>query len=234
MYKTIGLAVVVVVSMMGCKVNEARNMAMVPNYVAELQGAEKAYVNLRLAKGNLQVDNQALALMVAEFYYNTPIRMPKMAYEVIEKEGRLSLYQEVIPSIGAFARKDGLNSWKVHFEKSVPMELDVEFGEGKGMVDLRGLNLTRFKLLNHEGQMVIDLSSSNLQQDLPVWIDNEAGTLRIILPKNIPVRITNVRGGKIDSAALKYEDGIYTNGLPDGEFTMFIDIKNESGTVAIQ
>ncbi len=218
----------------GCDVPQRPNPAQVPSHVAEIDGVKSADVYMRMAAGELRVENQSLALMVAKYKYNTPIRIPKKNFEVEDGVGKLSLTQEIIPSIGVFARGDGMNEWEVHFQKDTPLNLHLEFGRGSAYLNLAGLTLKRFKLLNESGIVGIDLSTINLTDDLVLWIDNGDGDIGLKLPENYAVLVNTERGAEIVAATLIQDGDVYSKNANLTGPRIYINIKNIAGMVKLK
>lgn len=208
---------------------------MVPHHVVEAPQAQSAEMYFRMKKGKMQLGGNANALLVSKHAYKSPVRAPILEFQEVEEKAYLALSQETIPSIGIFGYGDSMNEWDVQLNPKIPLDLTVEFGKGTGDLNLNQLNLERLRIYNHEGNLSIDLTTKNLQQDLSIWMNNLDGDIHLKLPPNTGAHVTTVRGAEITAESFQKDKAIYTNDhFENARNRIFVDVHSLSGKVIIQ
>jgi len=155
----------------------------------EVEGADSAKVNLRLALGELDVGGGAAEnrLMEADFAYNVAAWEPSVDYGVVGDSGELEVRQRGLTE--GIPTQDVRNEWDVRLGEDVPVDLTVQMGGGVGNLDLDGLDLTGLNLDVGAGSTRVDLSG-DWGRDLSAVVRGGAGEVTMLLPGKMGVRVT--------------------------------------------
>jgi hypothetical protein len=201
----------------------------------EVEGADSAKVNLRLAIGELDVGGGAAEnrLMEADFAHNVAAWEPSVDYEVVGDSGELEVRQqgltEGIPTPAV------RNEWDVRLSDAVPVDLTVQMGGGVGNLDLDGLDLTGLNLDVGAGSTRVDLSG-DWGRDLSAVVRGGAGEVTMLLPGRMGVRINaGTRLGRVNAEGLRKDGEAYVNGAyGDSDNTLEVDITGGVGQINLQ
>ncbi len=198
-------------------------------HTVELGEIESAEINLRMGQGELRVDSGAHELMEGTFLYNVRRWKPDIDYSDFAGKGRLVIRQ---------GRRSGIpvgktrNRWDISLSDEIPIDLVVDFGAGKGVLDLRGLDLQSLEIDMGVGDLTVDLSG-DLEQDLDVTIDGGIGSAKVYLPENIGVRVNVDKGiGSVHARGMMKSGNFYTNEA-FGKTETTIDIEIDAGIGSI-
>jgi hypothetical protein len=122
--------------------------------------------------------------------------------------GRLDLTQDS----GSKFTIQSDNTWNLRVNDSIPLNLKVDMGAGRGQFRFAMVDLTRLELNIGAGQALVDLSGERAK-DLEAEVQGGVGEAIIHLPKNVGV-VATVHGalGSIETHGLKKDDsGNYVN-----------------------
>jgi hypothetical protein len=175
-----------------------------------LADAKAVSASISLGVGRLRLSGGADSLMDARFEYNIPDWKPAVTYSVTDSLGRLVIEQ---PSrvVGATWPGNVRYDWDVKLNPNVPLELEIDMGVGKSDVDLRGLDVRRFRLEAGVGEGSVDLSGPRTS-DLDATIKAGVGRLTLILPTDVGVRVKAEGGlGHVSAQGLKSQDDAWVN-----------------------
>jgi hypothetical protein len=131
-------------------------------------------------------------------------------YTVANGVGNLTITQEG----GTHIIGNSDNTWNLKLTDSIPIELKIDVGAGKGDLHLAKVDLTRLEVNIGAGQALVDLTGERAK-DLEAQIHGGVGEAVVRLPKNIGV-VATVHGGlgSVDVHGLKSEDdGQYVNAV---------------------
>jgi hypothetical protein len=173
-------------------------------------GAKAVHLNLEMPAGELRLEGGVAgeSLLNADFSHGGTWSTPEVEYEVKDGRGDLSITQEG----GGRIIGNSDNVWNLKVTDSVPIELKIDVGAGKGDLRLAKVDLTRLEVNIGAGQAVVDLTGERAK-DLQAQIHGGVGEAIVRLPKNIGV-VAIVHGGlgAVDVHGLKSdEDGQYVN-----------------------
>jgi len=195
----------------------------------ELGEIESVEINLRMGQGELRIDSGAKELMKGTFLYNVRRWKPDIDYSDFAGKGRLVIRQ---------GRRSGIpigktrNRWDISLNDEIPIDLVVDFGAGKGVLDLRGLDLQSLEIDMGVGDLTVDLSG-DLEQDLYVTIDGGIGSAKVYLPENIGVRVNVDKGiGSVHARGMVKRGNSYTNEA-FGKTETTIDVEIDAGIGSI-
>ena len=173
----------------------------------EKKDAKSVRMSVKMPAGDLSMSGGAEALLNADFSFGNSWGEPKVEYSVHEGEGELSVEQ----TSGGVLMTHSDNTWNLKVNDSIPLDLRVDVGAGRGVFRFAKVDLTRLELNIGAGQADVDLSGERAK-DLEAEIQGGVGEATIRLPRNVGV-VAKVHGGlgSIDTHGLKEEDGEYVN-----------------------
>src|SRR5579884_3732686 len=173
-----------------------------------LDKAEMVRVSLRMGAGDLEVRGGAPDLVDADFTYNVPSWKPDLRYNYTGVRGDLTIEQ---PGSSHAHTGNTAYSWKLRFNDSVPLDFAVNFGAGKGDLNLGSLSLRSLDVDMGVGELILDLRGEP-KRDYNVRIRGGVGDATVYLPRNVGVYADAAGGiGGIDVRGLRKEQGHYVN-----------------------
>jgi hypothetical protein len=214
----------------------------------ELGDADSVNVEIRMGAGELQVSGGADDLLEATFTYNVEDLDPGATYS----SGSLIVQDEDVKAgiRSLFDLDEYRNEWDLRFNEDVPMEMKIETGAGRSVLELGELTLTKLDINSGAGDVDLDLSDSQSlvrfdydmgagdstfdlsgiwEKNLDVTISGGVGELTMRLPSEVGVRIDIDAGiGSIDTSGLMKEGDIYTNAAY-GESDIQLNISISAG-----
>ncbi|MGD9344587.1 MAG: toast rack family protein [Candidatus Aminicenantes bacterium] len=201
----------------------------VETWTIEVGDVESALVELDMSAGELEVHGGARELLDATFTYNVDKWKPRIDYDTTASRGVIKIRQgkaEGIP-VG-----DTENKWDITLSDAVPIDLKVDMGAGRGILDLKDIRLKSLDIDGGVGELKLDISGDR-DQDLDVDIDGGIGSATIYLPENTGVKV-HVDGGigSVNALGLNKRNGYYTNDVFD-ELDHTITIKIDAGIGSI-
>ena len=199
------ILLVVLVVALGRGVGTQRSLHRIES--VDRQGADSVRVSIEMPAGQLKVAGGASRLLEAGFDYSEAEGEPKVSYEVVGKQGKLTVRQ----SGGGVHFGRTRNDWELRLSNDVPMELKVGMGAGQGTLRLAGLALTKLGIEVGAGQLTVDLTG-DWKKDLDAKIEGGVGSATIRLPKDVGVRVHATGGiGSINARGLQQEADVYVN-----------------------
>jgi len=199
--------------------------------VIETGGAKAVHMSIKTPAGELHMAGGADQVLEADFAYSSAWHVPDFDYSVNSGVGELNVTQ----SSGGQFMVNSDNTWNLRVNDSIPLDLRVDLGAGKGEFRFAKVNLTRFHLNIGAGQADVDLSGERAK-DLDVDIEGGVGEASVRLPKNVGV-VAVVHGGlgSIDTHGLKEEDGQYVNdAYGKSPTTIHLTINGGIGSIKLQ
>ncbi len=175
--------------------------------VRELEGATALNAVIEMPAGELNLSGGTSHAFESDFDYSSAWSRPRVDYHVSSGTGDLGVSQDNRgPSFGT---ED--NTWWLHLNNSVPVDLQLKMGAGQGNLKLRDVNLKQLRIDMGAGQINLDLGG-NRTNDMDVTIHGGVGQAVIRLPKSIGVAV-NANGGigAITTHGLHKDDGQYVN-----------------------
>ena len=171
------------------------------------KGAKSVRMSVKMPAGDLAMSGGAESLLIADFSFGNSWRAPKIEYSVENGAGELRIDQEG----GGTLVTNSDNTWNLKVNDSIPLDLEIDIGAGRGVLRFAKVDLTRLELNIGAGQADVDLSGERAK-DLEAEIQGGVGEATIRLPKDVGV-VAVVHGGlgSIDTHGLKEEDGQYVN-----------------------
>lgn len=199
--------------------------------IVEAKGAKAVKMSVKMPAGELRMAGGADQVLEADFSYGSGWSAPSVDYSVSDGVGELEIGQE---SGGTLVVKAD-NTWNLKVNDSIPLDLEVDVGAGRGEFRFAKVNLTRLELNIGAGQADVDLSGERAK-DLEAEIQGGVGEATIRLPKNVGV-VATVHGGlgSVDTRGLKEEDGQYVNeAYGKSPSTIHLSVNGGIGSIKLQ
>jgi hypothetical protein len=197
----------------------------------DAKGAKAVKMSVKMPAGELRMAGGAEHVLDADFSYGSGWSAPSVDYSVNDGVGELDISQE---SGGTLVVKAD-NTWNLKVNESIPLDLEVDVGAGRGEFHFAKVDLTRLELNIGAGQADVDLSGERAK-DLEAEIQGGVGEATIRLPKNVGV-VATVHGGlgSVDTHGLKEEDGQYVNeAYGKSPSTIHLAVNGGIGSIKLQ
>ncbi len=173
----------------------------------DLQGASAVTANLQIPAGQLNVSGGSAHLVDADYHYDDGETVPKLDYAVESGHGQLTFNGNGDGT--DFGDHD--NSWTLHFNDTVPLDMTLQMGAGQSNLDFSKVNVTHLEVHMGVGQMMLDLTGPR-KQDVSADIQGGIGQARIRLPSDVGVRVQASGGiGSINVNGLTRQGDEYVN-----------------------
>jgi hypothetical protein len=195
------------------------------------KGAKSVRMSVKMPAGDLAMSGGAESLLSADFSFGSSWGAPKIEYSVHDGVGDLRIEQEG----GGTLVTNSDNTWNLKVNDSIPLDLEVDVGAGRGVFRFAKVDLTRLELNIGAGQADVDLSGERAK-DLEAEIQGGVGEATIRLPKDVGV-VATVHGGlgSIDTHGLKEEDGQYVNeAYGKSPTTIHLSVNGGIGSIKLQ
>ena len=197
----------------------------------DAKGAKSVRMSVKMPAGDLAMSGGAESLLNADFSFGSSWGAPKIEYSVNNGAGDLRIEQDG----GGTLMTNSDNTWNLKVNDSIPLDLEVDVGAGRGVFRFAKVDLTRLELNIGAGQADVDLSGERAK-DLEAEIQGGVGEATIRLPKDVGV-VAVVHGGlgSIDTRGLKEEDGQYVNeAYGKSPATIHLSVNGGIGSIKLQ
>jgi hypothetical protein len=197
----------------------------------DAKGAKSVRMSVKMPAGDLAMSGGAESLLNADFSFGSSWGAPRIEYSVNNGAGDLRIDQEG----GGTLVTNSDNTWNLKVNDSIPLDLEVDVGAGRGVFRFAKVDLTRLELNIGAGQADVDLSGERAK-DLEAEIQGGVGEATIRLPKDVGV-VAVVHGGlgSIDTRGLKEEDGQYVNeAYGKSPTTIHLSVNGGIGSIRLQ
>jgi len=173
----------------------------------DLQGATSLKADLTVPAGTLDLAGGSDHGVETDFEYSAAWSRPRLDYHVSSGVAELEIAQDNRgPALGP-----NDDNWRLRFNKSVPLDIRLKMGVGKGDLRFRDANLQKLFIEVGVGKVDIDLTGER-KADVNVGIHGGIGQAVIHLPKNVGVVVEAKKGiGAVTTEGLKSQDGNYVN-----------------------
>jgi N-terminal domain of toast_rack, DUF2154 len=195
------------------------------------KGAKSVRMSVKMPAGDLSMSGGAESLLSADFSFGSSWGAPRIEYSVNNGAGDLQIEQDG----GGTLVTNSDNTWNLKVNDSIPLDLEVDVGAGRGVFRFAKVDLTRLELNIGAGQADVDLSGERAK-DLEAEIQGGVGEATIRLPKDLGV-VAVVHGGlgSIDTHGLKEEDGKYVNeAYGKSPTTIHLSVNGGIGSIRLQ
>lgn len=148
-------------------------------YRVELDGAERARVDVQFGGGTLDVLPGGTALLDAEFAYNLDGLEPQVEYDVLDARGELSIRQD--PNNVAWQPStETRNEWRLRFTDQVPLAMAFTVGSSRGTLELGGLRLSDLRLDSGAADLTVRFGATNPEPLSSIVIRSGAARLNLL------------------------------------------------------
>jgi len=197
----------------------------------KLGEAKSARVEIEMPAGELSVVSGAKELLEANFSYAGTSSKPQVDYNVSAGQGRLTIRQ---PG-SSHGRRGGRNTWDLHLNNKVPMDLRVDQGAGRARLTLGGLALGRLEVKIGAGETDVDLTG-DWKNDLTASIQGGVGRATVRLPTEVGVRASAQGGiGAIHVHGLRKDGDAYVNeAYGKSPVTVNVEVKGGIGEINLE
>src|SRR5882757_924593 len=195
------------------------------------KGAKSVRFSVKMPAGDLTMSGGAEPLLAADFSFGSSWGQPKIEYSVNNGAGELSIEQDG----GGTLVTNSDNTWNLKVNNSIPIDLEIDIGAGRGVLRFAKVDLTRLELNIGAGQADVDLTGERAK-DLEAEIQGGVGEATIRLPRDVGV-VAIVHGGlgSIDTHGLKEEDGQYVNqAYGKSPTTIHLSVNGGIGSIRLQ
>ncbi len=197
--------------------------------IVEAKGASSAQVELNLGAGELKLSGDANELAKTDFIYNIVSWKPTVTYSVNNNYGNLVISQ---PNTSAVLPQNIRYEWDVKLNNGIPIDLKINIGAGKAVLNLSGLNLNAADIAGGAGDVQMDLSGA-WAKTAKINFEGGVGKVSLRLPKNVGVRVTAEAAlGSVKANGLTKEGDAYVNAAY-GKSPVVLDISIKAGIGAV-
>lgn len=180
-------------------------------------------------------------LFRGEFSFDDDEWRPAVDYRIEGDTGNLDVQQPGdfrdldFNDLDDIGQNDG-NRWDVQLSPDVPLDLTVDLDTGSSELDLGGLDIRTLDVESNAGEITVDLSGVAWEHDLDAAIDLEAGTIKLIVPSDVGVRIdADTTVGDVDADGFERDGDAYvTAAFGESSVTLRIDIDVTAGEIDLE
>lgn len=195
-----------------------------------LDNAESVSVNLKMGAGELHVDGGSANLLDASFRFNNPAWEPRVDYRRDGARGTLDVQQG--SGSTSFGRNE--NTWDMHLNNSVPMDVAVDMGAGEATVTLGSATLEGLTIKQGAGEVTLDLRGTP-KRSYDVRFNGGVGAAHIRLPRSVGIVATATHGlGSVNISGLQQQGDTWVNaGHEHDAVVVHLDAKGGVGEIEI-
>ncbi len=152
--------------------------------------AQKLDVEINLGVGEMTVSKGAKEWLEGNAQYNINKLAPEVKYKLRGNTGEIDIDHKGSSKVKIGNTK---NLWDVQLNEDIPMDLSIETGASKAMLDLRGLKLEKLDIETGVGDLNVDLGG-DWKKSFKTNIETGVGQTTVILPSEVGVKITTEKG----------------------------------------
>jgi hypothetical protein len=196
--------------------------------IRDLQNATSLNAVIMMPAGELSLSGGTSRAVESDFDYSAAWSRPHVDYHVNGTAGDLDISQgNHGPALGPDD-----NTWRVHLNNSVPVDLQFRMGAGRGNLKFREINLKKLFMEVGAGQVNVDLTGDR-NADVDVAIHGGVGQAVIRLPKNVGVTVEAKGGiGAVTTHGLTKVGGNYVNAaLGHSPHTIHVFVEGGIGNI---
>ncbi len=217
----------------------------------DLKKVTSLQAEVRMSAGTLELSSQREPQAAMQFMYTRDAWAPDVQLESASGRGELTIMQAEGKSFDMDDEDE--NSWKIKLPASIPTNLSVRIGAGEGKIDLHGAMLDRLRMDAGAGEFNVNLANSSVSDleinagvgsltldlrgkrstNLDASINGGIGDIKLLLPKEVGVRVKVFGLGGLDSPGFTKEDGYYVNEAY-GKTPYSMDIKINGGLGSLE
>ncbi len=215
----------------------------------ELKSLKNLKADFKINAGQLYITahEQSLASFNSTYSKNSW----KADVKIDEQAGKLIIHQPEEKNTNM--NDEEKNIWKIKLPKNLETDLRLRMGAGEGTINLNGANFNQLKAEMGAGKININLANTSLanlevkagvgalsvdlsgkqDKDLHATIEGGIGEIKLVLPRNVGVRVKVNGLGSIDKNDLKKQNGYYVN-EQYGKSKTTIDITERGGLGSLE
>jgi hypothetical protein len=163
-------------------------------YRVELDGAERARVDVRFGGGTLDVLPGSTALLDAEFTFNVDGLEPQIEYEVMDGRGELAIEQD-LDGVVWETSNEFRNDWQLQFTDQIPLEMAFAVGASRGTLELGGLRLRDLQLDAGAADLTVRFAAANPEPMGSIRVRSGAAQLDLLELGNAGAESLHFDGG---------------------------------------
>lgn len=195
----------------------------------DLKNAKSLNAEVRFNAGTIKLTAQNTAKADSRFTYTRTNWKPEVKFNEASGQGRLTILQPEEKNIN-MGDKDR-NDWDIKLPAGITTDLKLRMGAGEGNIDLRNAKLRQLEMDAGAGEFNVNLAGTsvatldvnagvgeltidltgNRANDLTASVNGGIGEVKLILPRNVGVRVKINGIGSIEAGGLKKQDGYYVN-----------------------
>lgn len=192
---------------------------------------EELKVDCVLGIGEFSIKGGSEKLIDAQFEYSNKAWEPQIDSIRV---GNIENVDMKNPSVNLNSLNNYKYNWKLELSKVKPVSLELDLGIGEGELDFREVNLKNLNLQMGVGDVTLNLRK-NYGKDLDIHIDGGVGKLKVLLPKDIGVKVKITGGLKAISGKniLMKNDIYYNNAFQTSDYVVELDIVAGIGQIEL-
>ncbi|MCT4663257.1 MAG: toast rack family protein [Tissierellales bacterium] len=195
------------------------------------EDVDELNIDCVLGIGEFSIKGGSEKLVDAQFEYSNEAWEPQIDNSRV---GRIQNVDMKNPSVNLNSLNNYKYNWKLELSKIKPVSLDLDLGIGEGELDFREVNLKNLNLQMGVGDVTLNLRK-NYGKDLDIHIDGGVGKLKVLLPKDIGVKVKINGGLKAVSGKniLMKNDIYYNNSFQTSDYVVELDIAAGIGQIEL-
>lgn len=178
----------------------------------DLKGNERATVEIRFGTGNLNVNalTEGSSQLIRGSVDLSPNESLNKNYSGSNGAAHYTLESRGSLVIGPVLSTNNQKKWNLGLNRDVPLDLRISSGASQSILDLTGLNVTRFELNGGVGQVTVKLP---VRGSYTGQIDSGVGQMIIMAPQGLAARVLIESGlGGVDAPGFQKSGKYYTIG----------------------
>ena len=123
--------------------------------------------------------------------------------------------------------------WDLRLSGNIPIDLDLDSGVGRAVLDLSGLNLASLNIDSGVGEVIVTLPESG---DYTVRVDGGVGALEVLIPAGVEAKVVldTGLGNSTIIGDLTYQNGeYYTPGYDSADERVEVHVDSGVGSIKI-
>jgi hypothetical protein len=197
------------------------------HHAVERGAATRVRVEIDMSAGDLEMKSGATTLFDGDFDFNVPDLKPDIAYAVSGETGALKVTQ-------GSASGSHENNWRLSFDETTPIDLDIKLSAGDAQLVLGRLNLRSLSIRLGAGDLVVDLRGMPAS-GYHVNVTAGAGDTTIQLPAGVGVSVnTTSLITEVNVRGLEKRDGRWINPRAESSPVMVaLDVQHAIGDLRL-
>ncbi len=218
--------------------------------VITLNGAKEGNIRLEIPAGELHLTSGSKGLLDATISYQKAAWEPSMRHNTNKGISDLTIKQQDLDN----KENSGKNNWDININRNLPLNLYLEMGAGKSVLDLSSSQLQKLKVdagavsldvklsksavkdvdINAGvGEVTVDLTSA-WDHNMSLDVAGGIGDIKLKLPKNTGVKLTTSGLGSKTLPGFTKKSNYYANSaLGKAKHTLTIHVTAGIGSISV-